>query len=96
MIELQSMSWSWLILEALEDFLTCCAQAPIVDPFDEVFGSRGSSPDRSQQQRGATPSKVWNFLLFLSQITLVCMRCAQDDFQDYKSLEMLRVYFRVL
>ena len=36
---------------ALFDHVIVCAQQPVVDPFDEVFGSRGSSPDRPPRQQ---------------------------------------------
>lgn len=31
--------------------LVCLQRQPVVDPFDEVFGSRGSSPDRQPRQQ---------------------------------------------
>lgn len=42
-----------------------CMQQRIVDPFDEVFGSRGSSPDRPtrQQQDHSSPEVILVSLL---------------------------------
>ena len=58
------------------EVLVCLQRQQVVDPFDEVFGSRGSSPDRQPRQQAEPDSPGvssaltiagWRSKLLLSQ-----------------------------